>query len=243
MSVYTRLEIYLILRWNSHIGARVPLTLLWYTTTRLIRERSFYSTVFKLDTQILIYTKMSSEQQQQQQQEQEPNNANTHNEFNAIIGRLKTAAKSDQADFNAISAEELQERLRKSRQIGFNVQASLEIEQARKRQLVETFLKREMKLPNTEDEEEKEEEKEKAGEKGVLSPLEASLAAANDTNDNDAGGDEDDEISRLKKQLAASQLDARKSLQIAKKTRAMCDRMVEMLKESGVEQLEQPKSI
>jgi len=33
---------------------------------------------------------MSSEQQQQQQQEQEPNNANTHNEFNAIIGRLKT---------------------------------------------------------------------------------------------------------------------------------------------------------
>jgi hypothetical protein len=186
---------------------------------------------------------MSSEQQQQQQQEQEPNNANTHNEFNAIIGRLKTAAKSDQADFNAISAEELQERLRKSRQIGFNVQASLEIEQARKRQLVETFLKREMKLPNTEDEEEKEEEKEKAGEKGVLSPLEASLAAANDTNDNDAGGDEDDEISRLKKQLAASQLDARKSLQIAKKTRAMCDRMVEMLKESGVNQLEQPKSI
>ena len=186
---------------------------------------------------------MSSEQQQQQ--EQEPN-ANTHNEFNAIIGRLKTAAKSDQANFNAISAEELQERLRKSRQIGFNVQASLEIEQARKRQLVETFLKREMKLPNTEDEEEKEEEKEKAGEKGVLSPLEASLAAANDTNDNDAGGDEDDEddeISRLKKQLAASQLDARKSLQIAKKTRAMCDRMVEMLKESGVEQLEQPKAI
>ena len=101
---------------------------------------------------------MSSEQQEQQQQ-QEPN-ANTHNEFNAIIGRLKTAAKSDQANFNAISAEELQERLRKSRQIGFNVQASLEIEQARKRQLVETFLKREMKLPNTEDEEEKEEEKE-----------------------------------------------------------------------------------
>jgi len=42
---------------------------------------------------------MSSEQQQQQQQEQEPNNANTHNEFNAIIGRLKTAAKSDQARF------------------------------------------------------------------------------------------------------------------------------------------------
>ena len=95
---------------------------------------------------------MSSEQQEQQ--EQEPNTTtNTHNnEFNAIIGRLKTAAKSDQADFNAISAEELQERLRKSRQIGFNVQASLEIEQARKRQLVETFLKREMKLPNTEDE-------------------------------------------------------------------------------------------
>ena len=186
---------------------------------------------------------MSSEQQEQQQQQQQEPNANTHNEFNAIIGRLKTAAKSDQANFNAISAEELQERLRKSRQIGFNVQASLEIEQARKRQLVETFLKREMKLPNTEDEEEKEEEKEKAGEKGVLSPLEASLAAANDTNDNDAGGDEDNEISRLKKQLAASQLDARKSLQIAKKTRAMCDRMVEMLKESGVEQLEPPRSI
>ncbi|CAL6298502.1 unnamed protein product [Bathycoccus prasinos] len=136
---------------------------------------------------------MSSEQQEQQ--EQEPNTTtNTHNnEFNAIIGRLKTAAKSDQANFNAISAEELQERLRKSRQIGFNVQASLEIEQARKRQLVETFLKREMKLPNTEEEEEKEEEKEKAGEKVVLSPLEASLAAANDTNDNDAGGDEDNE--------------------------------------------------
>ena len=61
--------------------------------------------------------------------------------------------------------------------------------------------------------------------------------------DGDAGGDEDNEISRLKKQLAASQLDARKSLQIAKKTRAMCDRMVEMLKESGVEQLEPPRSI
>jgi len=199
------------------------------------------STVFKLDTRY-SFTRRCHPNNKNNNNEQEPN-ANTHNEFNAIIGRLKTAAKSDQANFNAISAEELQERLRKSRQIGFNVQASLEIEQARKRQLVETFLKREMKLPNTEDEEEKEEEKEKAGEKGVLSPLEASLAAANDTNDNDAGGDEDDEISRLKKQLAASQLDARKSLQIAKKTRAMCDRMVEMLKESGVEQLEPPRSI
>jgi hypothetical protein len=187
---------------------------------------------------------MSSQQHQEQ--------------FNSIIGRLKTAAASDAENFNTITLEEVQARLQKSRQIGFNVTASLEIEQARKRQLVETFLKHDMQLPvattasggaNGE-----------GGDSEDASPpsaLEASLAASTaeqekqqqqqqqgtTTTTTHADEDGEDEISKLKRQLATSQLDARKNLQLAKKTRAMCDKMVEMLKERGVEQLEPPRSL
>jgi hypothetical protein len=185
---------------------------------------------------------MSSQQHQEQ--------------FNSIIGRLKTAAASDAENFNTITLEEVQARLQKSRQIGFNVTASLEIEQARKRQLVETFLKHDMQLPvattasggaNGE-----------GGDSEDASPpsaLEASLAASTaeqekqqqqqqqGTTTTHADEDGEDEISKLKRQLATSQLDARKNLQLAKKTRAMCDKMVEMLKERGVEQLEPPRSL
>jgi len=181
---------------------------------------------------------MSSQQHQEQ--------------FNSIIGRLKTAAASDAENFNTITLEEVQARLQKSRQIGFNVTASLEIEQARKRQLVETFLKHDMQLPvatasgaNGEGED--------SEDASPPSALEASLAASTaeqekqqqqgTTTTTHADEDGEDEISKLKRQLATSQLDARKNLQLAKKTRAMCDKMVEMLKERGVEQLEPPRSL
>ena len=182
---------------------------------------------------------MSSQQHQEQ--------------FNSIIGRLKTAAASDAENFNTITLEEVQARLQKSRQIGFNVTASLEIEQARKRQLVETFLKHDMQLPVATASGANEEGK-ASEDASPPSALEASLAASTAEQEKQqqqqqrgttANADEDgeDEISKLKRQLATSQLDARKNLQLAKKTRAMCDRMVEMLKERGVEQLEPPRSI
>jgi hypothetical protein len=184
---------------------------------------------------------MSSQQHQEQ--------------FNSIIGRLKTAAASDAENFNTITLEEVQARLQKSRQIGFNVTASLEIEQARKRQLVETFLKHDMQLPVATASGANEEGKD-SEDASPPSALEASLAASTAEQEKQqqqqqqqrgttANADEDgeDEISKLKRQLATSQLDARKNLQLAKKTRAMCDRMVEMLKERGVEQLEPPRSL
>lgn len=191
---------------------------------------------------IYIYTKREKDMSSQQHQEQ----------FNSIIGRLKTAAASDAENFNTITLEEVQARLQKSRQIGFNVTASLEIEQARKRQLVETFLKHDMQLPvatasgaNGEGED--------SEDASPPSALEASLAASTaeqekqqqqgTTTTTHADEDGEDEISKLKRQLATSQLDARKNLQLAKKTRAMCDKMVEMLKERGVEQLEPPRSL
>ena len=133
--------------------------------------------------------------------------------------------------------------------------ASLEIEQARKRQLVETFLKHDMQLPVATASGANEEGKD-SEDASPPSALEASLAASTAEQEKQqqqqqqqrgttANADEDgeDEISKLKRQLATSQLDARKNLQLAKKTRAMCDRMVEMLKERGVEQLEPPRSL
>ena len=172
--------------------------------------------------------------------------------FNSIIGRLKTAAASDAENFNTITLEEVQARLQKSRQIGFNVTASLEIEQARKRQLVETFLKHDMQLPVATASGANEEGKD-SEDASPPSALEASLAASTveqekqqqqqGTTTTHADEDGEDEISKLKRQLATSQLDARKNLQLAKKTRAMCDKMVEMLKERGVEQLEPPRSL
>jgi hypothetical protein len=186
---------------------------------------------------------MSSQQHQEQ--------------FNSIIGRLKTAAASDAENFNTITLEEVQARLQKSRQIGFNVTASLEIEQARKRQLVETFLKHDMQLPVATASGANEEGKD-SEDASPPSALEASLAASTaeqekqqqqqqqqqqGTTTTNADEDGEDEISKLKRQLATSQLDARKNLQLAKKTRAMCDKMVEMLKERGVEQLEPPRSL
>jgi len=181
---------------------------------------------------------MSSQQHQEQ--------------FNSIIGRLKTAAASDAENFNTITLEEVQARLQKSRQIGLNVTASLEIEQARKRQLVETFLKHDMQLPVATASGAANEEGRDSEDASPPSALEASLAASTaelekqqqqrGTTTN-ADEDGEDEISKLKRQLATSQLDARKNLQLAKKTRAMCDKMVEMLKERGVEQLEPPRSL
>jgi hypothetical protein len=179
---------------------------------------------------------MSSQQHQEQ--------------FNSIIGRLKTAAASDAENFNTITLEEVQARLQKSRQIGFNVTASLEIEQARKRQLVETFLKHDMQLPVATASGANEEGRD-SEDASPPSALEASLAASTaelekqqqQGTTTNADEDGEDEISKLKRQLATSQLDARKNLQLAKKTRAMCDKMVEMLKERGVEQLEPPRSL
>jgi hypothetical protein len=181
---------------------------------------------------------MSSQQHQEQ--------------FNSIIGRLKTAAASDAENFNTITLEEVQARLQKSRQIGFNVTASLEIEQARKRQLVETFLKHDMQLPVATASGAANEEGRDSEDASPPSALEASLAASTaelekqqqqQGTTTNADEDGEDEISKLKRQLATSQLDARKNLQLAKKTRAMCDKMVEMLKERGVEQLEPPRSL
>ena len=67
-------------------------------------------------------------------------NATKQNQFHSIIDRLKTAAASDRAAYDALTLEDARS-IDASRRIGFNVTASLEIEQARKRQLVETFLK------------------------------------------------------------------------------------------------------
>ena len=118
---------------------------------------------------------------------------------------------------------------------------------------METFLKHDMQLPVATASGANEEGKD-SEDASPPSALEASLAASTAEQEKQqqqqqrgttANADEDgeDEISKLKRQLATSQLDARKNLQLAKKTRAMCDRMVEMLKERGVEQLEPPRSL
>ena len=150
--------------------------------------------------------------------------ATKHNQFHSIIDRLKTAAASDRAAYDALTLEDARSRLDASRRIGFNVTASLEIEQARKRQLVETFLKHEMQLPTIE---KSDDDEKKEGKK----------------NDDDDDDDDDDDIAQLKRRLATSQLEARKNLRLAKRTRRLCDAMVQMLKDKGVEQLEPPRAL
>ena len=54
---------------------------------------------------------------------------------------------------------------------------------------------------------------------------------------------DDDDIAQLKRRLATSQLEARKNLRLAKRTRRLCDAMVQMLKDKGVEQLEPPRAL
>ena len=166
------------------------------------------------------------------------------NQFHSIIDRLKTAAASDRAAYDALTLEDARSRLDASRRIGFNVTASLEIEQARKRQLVETFLKHEMQLP-TIDEKSDEDEDANATTREAEDALEASLRddEKEGKDDDEEDGVGDDDIAQLKRRLATSQLEARKNLRLAKRTRRLCDAMVQMLKDKGVEQLEPPRAL
>ena len=172
--------------------------------------------------------------------------ATKNNQFHSIIDRLKTAAASDRAAYDALTLEDARSRLDASRRIGFNVTASLEIEQARKRQLVETFLKHEMQLPTIEKSDDDEDGANAT--RGAEDALEASLRDDDDDEKkegkkNDDDDDDDDDIAQLKRQLATSQLEARKNLRLAKRTRRLCDAMVQMLKDKGVEQLEPPRAL
>ena len=166
--------------------------------------------------------------------------ATKNNQFHSIIDRLKTAAASDRAAYDALTLEDARSRLDASRRIGFNVTASLEIEQARKRQLVETFLKHEMQLPTIEKSDDDEDGANAT--RGAEDALEASLRdEKKEGKKND--DDDDDDIAQLKRRLATSQLEARKNLRLAKRTRRLCDAMVQMLKDKGVEQLEPPRAL
>ena len=155
---------------------------------------------------------------------------------------MKTAAASDRAAYDALTLEDARSRLDASRRIGFNVTASLEIEQARKRQLVETFLKHEMQLPTIE---KSDDENANATTREAEDALEASLRGdeKEGKDDDEEDGVGDDDIAQLKRQLATSQLEARKNLRLAKRTRRLCDAMVQMLKDKGVEQLEPPRAL
>ena len=166
-----------------------------------------------------------------------------HNQFHSIIDRLKTAAASDRAAYDALTLEDARSRLDASRRIGFNVTASLEIEQARKRQLVETFLKHEMQLPTIEKSDDDEDGANAT--RGAEDALEASLRGdeKEGKDDDEEDGVGDDDIAQLKRRLATSQLEARKNLRLAKRTRRLCDAMVQMLKDKGVEQLEPPRAL
>ena len=167
--------------------------------------------------------------------------ATKHNQFHSIIDRLKTAAASDRAAYDALTLEDAQSRLDASRRIGFNVTASLEIEQARKRQLVETFLKHEMQLPTIEKSDDDEDGANAT--RGAEDALEASLRDEKKEGKKNDDDDADDDIAQLKRRLATSQLEARKNLRLAKRTRRLCDAMVQMLKDKGVEQLEPPRAL
>ena len=172
--------------------------------------------------------------------------ATKNNQFHSIIDRLKTAAASDRAAYDALTLEDARSRLDASRRIGFNVTASLEIEQARKRQLVETFLKHEMQLPTIEKSDDDEDGANAT--RGAEDALEASLRDDDDDEKkegkkNDDDDVNDDDIAQLKRRLATSQLEARKNLRLAKRTRRLCDAMVQMLKDKGVEQLEPPRAL
>ena len=167
-----------------------------------------------------------------------------HNQFHSIIDRLKTAAASDRAAYDALTLEDARSRLDASHRIGFNVTASLEIEQARKRQLVETFLKHEMQLPTIEKSDDDEDGANAT--RGAEDALEASLRDDDDDEKKEGkknDDDDDDDIAQLKRRLATSQLEARKNLRLAKRTRRLCDAMVQMLKDKGVEQLEPPRAL
>ena len=167
-----------------------------------------------------------------------------NNQFHSIIDRLKTAAASDRAAYDALTLEDARSRLDASRRIGFNVTASLEIEQARKRQLVETFLKHEMQLPTIEKSDDDEDGANAT--RGAEDALEASLRDDDDDEKKEGkknDDDDDDDIAQLKRRLATSQLEARKNLRLAKRTRRLCDAMVQMLKDKGVEQLEPPRAL
>ena len=165
------------------------------------------------------------------------------NQFHSIIDRLKTAAASDRAAYDGLTLEDARSRLDASRRIGFNVTASLEIEQARKRQLVETFLKHEMQLPTIEKSDD--EDANNATTREAEDALEASLRGdeKEGKDDDEEDGVGDDDIAQLKRRLATSQLEARKNLRLAKRTRRLCDAMVQMLKDKGVEQLEPPRAL
>ena len=166
------------------------------------------------------------------------------NQFHSIIDRLKTAAASDRAAYDGLTLEDARSRLDASRRIGFNVTASLEIEQARKRQLVETFLKHEMQLPTIEKSDDDEDGANAT--RGAEDALEASLRDDDDDEKKEGkknDDDDDDDIAQLKRRLATSQLEARKNLRLAKRTRRLCDAMVQMLKDKGVEQLEPPRAL
>ena len=169
--------------------------------------------------------------------------ATKNNQFHSIIDRLKTAAASDRAAYDALTLEDARSRLDASRRIGFNVTASLEIEQARKRQLVETFLKHEMQLPTIEKSDDDEDGANAT--RGAEDALEASLRDDDDDEKKEGkkNDDDDDDIAQLKRRLATSQLEARKNLRLAKRTRRLCDAMVQMLKDKGVEQLEPPRAL
>ena len=164
------------------------------------------------------------------------------NQFHSIIDRLKTAAASDRAAYDGLTLEDARSRLDASRRIGFNVTASLEIEQARKRQLVETFLKHEMQLPTIE---KSDDEDANATTREAEDALEASLRGdeKEGKDDDEEDGVGDDDIAQLKRRLATSQLEARKNLRLAKRTRRLCNAMVQMLKDKGVEQLEPPRAL
>ena len=118
-----------------------------------------------------------------------------------------------------------------------------EIEQARKRQLVETFLKHEMQLPTIEKSDDDEDGANAT--RGAEDALEASLRddEKKEGKKNDDDDVNDDDIAQLKRRLATSQLEARKNLRLAKRTRRLCDAMVQMLKDKGVEQLEPPRAL
>ena len=169
--------------------------------------------------------------------------ATKNNQFHSIIDRLKTAAASDRAAYDALTLEDARSRLDASRRIGFNVTASLEIDHARKRQRVETFLNHEMQLPTIEKSDDDEDGANAT--RGAEDALEASLRddEKKEGKKNDDDDVNDDDIAQLKRRLATSQLEARKNLRLAKRTRRLCDAMVQMLKDKGVEQLEPPRAL
>jgi hypothetical protein len=150
------------------------------------------------------------------------------------IELLKKAQEKDIQSNAEITEDEVRNRLAQSRQIGFNITASLEIENARKRQLVETFLKNDLQLPLVNEfvGMDGAQQQLAVGANSAFERLASDVVVASDC----VRGD--DEIAQLKRQLAHSQADARKNLQSAKKTRALCDKMMEILAERDIRMCE-----